>query len=73
MEYIVYTKDGCKYCTLAKKLLDEKHIGYVEIIIGEDITRDSFKTAYPNIKTVPFIKNGHHVIGGYEELVESLS
>lgn len=71
MNYVIYTKNECNYCTMAKSLLNERRVPYTEVVIGEDITREVFKTAYPSVKTVPFIKYGSTIVGGYKELKES--
>lgn len=73
MTYRIFSKPGCKYCTLAKNLLEKRGLDYQESIIGEDLTREEFLEAYPHVRTVPFILQldgpPHSVIGGYEDLV----
>jgi len=51
----VYTKDGCRYCTLTKNLLEQKNLNYTEMKIGADLTREDFINLFPTVKTVPYI------------------
>ena len=37
---ILYTRSDCSYCTLAKQMLQQKNINYVEKQIGKDVTRE---------------------------------
>ena len=43
MPNIIYTMEGCKYCTLAKELFERADIDYVEMKIDEDISREEVK------------------------------
>ncbi len=82
MEYRaeIYTKKTCKYCNLAKKLLTDNEIPYVEYVIGgtpdmltegqQAVSREALLERFPQAKTVPQIwLDGNH-IGGAEELQE---
>lgn len=63
MKYIILTRPGCDYCTLAKALIGEGF--YIEIggvIAHEFVKEGGFKT-FPQI-----FHNGKH-IGGYNELL----
>lgn len=68
--YTVITLPNCGYCTRAKNLLTQKGIKYQELLIGRDIDRDTVKSQYPQIQTVPIITNDQgKFIGGYDQLV----
>lgn len=69
--YIVYTKPNCPYCVKAKNLLSIKSLGYNEIEIGKDITREEFIETFPNVKTVPHIICNGVEIGGYDQLART--
>ena len=65
----IYSTLFCPYCTRAKRLLDQKGIGYTEIDViadtskrGEMVHRAGGRTSVPQI----FIDGRH--IGGCEEL-----
>jgi ribonucleoside-diphosphate reductase subunit M1 len=61
-EWIIYTKENCKYCKWAKTFLSNKEITFIEI---KDKLPD-----IENVKTYPQIfHNGKH-IGGFDKLYE---
>jgi glutaredoxin 3 len=67
-QVILYSKDYCPYCTLAKNILNSLNIAYEEI----DITHKP-ETIYELMKksgmrTVPQIFIGEELIGGYDDL-----
>lgn len=69
--YVVYGKQGCKYCTAAVQVLSGANAVYeyhdvVEEGLVEDLKNDGHKT-------VPQIWLNNHHIGGYTELVEFLN
>ena len=71
--YTIYTQNLCNYCTLAKRLLEEKGYEYKEINITHD---DNAKAFLRNngYKTVPQIfYNGTEYIGDYTMFKERLN
>jgi ribonucleoside-diphosphate reductase alpha subunit len=80
--FIVYSKDDCKYCTLAKELLKSKNINYKEILLNNTMERINFYESYTDeeegilINTMPQIfinsESTENRIGGYNELVKYL-
>ncbi len=40
MEVVVYSKDNCPYCVMAKQLLKKSNIDFTEKLIGVDVTRE---------------------------------
>lgn len=67
---VIYTKDQCPYCDRAKLLFRTKGLGYQEMKIGLDLTREEFINIFPNVRTVPFIIIDGEEVGGYDRLVE---
>ena len=71
----LFTKSGCGYCKLAKKLLDDNNLTYYETIITEK-NRNQFinKLKINNIQatTYPFIFINNEFIGGYDKLKKKL-
>lgn len=68
-EVTIYTRKFCGYCSMAKRLLEEKNVDYVEhdATMRSDIKRDMIarangQTTFPQI----FINEKH--IGGYDDL-----
>ena len=71
--YTIYTQNLCNYCTLAKRLLEEKGYEYKEINITHD---DNAKAFLRNngYKTVPQIfYNGTEYMGDYTMFKERLN
>lgn len=64
---IIYTKENCVYCNLAKGLLNKKNIKY-KCIDHSELDRKSLENKYPDKITLPqiYINNNH--IGGFNEL-----
>ena len=71
MKTIIYTKNNCPYCDMAKKLLGEKGVSYEEININHV---DDPKKILADIatlttaKTFPQIVLDGKLIGGYTDL-----
>lgn len=69
---VVYTRDHCSYCTLAKQALYERGIRYHEV----DLTRgrrtaedmEMFKADAPGAQTLPQILAGGRLVGGWDDL-----
>lgn len=65
---IVYSKDNCPYCTMAKQLLDSHQIAYEEIRIDLDDSKREEMMRLSNRRTVPQIFINDTSIGGYDDL-----
>ncbi len=66
MHFYIYTTDTCKFCNMAKELLEEKALTYTEFDARDPGIR--FLLARLGITTVPQIydaKDGFH-FGGYD-------
>lgn len=82
VKYIIYGTQTCKYCDMAKKLLEEAEIEYEYRAI--DLVPDHFnelRALLPGVKTVPqLFKSEPGVgssiqythLGGYDQLRERL-
>ncbi len=71
--FIVYTRDDCGWCVLAKTLLNKQGIVFTELNVGKDVSRDvflEFVDDHSMKPTVPKIVVDDQLIGGYEDLVE---
>ena len=69
--YTIYTQNSCGYCQMAKNLLNEQKIDFLEISLDHD--NDARKMLKGmECKTVPQIFNGELHIGGYTELKQYL-
>lgn len=69
--YIVYTKNNCSFCQMAKQLLTDEVADYRNVE-EDSLYMIELRTLYPAVRSMPQIfKNGRH-IGGYTELVKEL-
>lgn len=74
MHFIIYGKDNCMYCTMAKNLLDRKgHTYDFRNMQKNPAWAIMFEDKFPDAKTVPQIVDpeGYH-IGGFTDLEEYL-
>lgn len=73
-DVIVYSKDDCKYCVLAKELLKQYKIEYKEKLLNDSNERLNFYEKYTDeeegilVNTMPQIFINNNRIGGYTEL-----
>ena len=65
---IVYTKENCPYCHLAKELLSSRSVAYEEIRIDLDDHQRDEMIRLSNRRTVPQIFINDQSIGGYDDL-----
>jgi glutaredoxin 3 len=65
---IVYTKDNCPYCHMAKELLSSRSVSYEEIRIDLDDSKREEMMRLSNRRTVPQIFINDQSIGGYDDL-----
>lgn len=80
MTYIIFGKENCNYCTLAKALLDNNDIDYSYKDVTDEndmkLLLDLAEMTGVVVKTVPqiFIADDYKYthIGGYKELSEAL-
>ena len=69
--YTIYTQNSCGYCHMAKNLLNEQKIDFLEVSLDHD--NDARKMLKGmECRTVPQIFNGELHIGGYTELKQYL-
>lgn len=73
MKMVVWSKQNCFYCHMAKSLLDREGIEYEErnIETGE-WSRAQMLEAVPSATTVPQIFHGNKHVGGFAQLQEYL-
>lgn len=75
---IIYSRESCKYCTLAKDLLRKYSLPYNEIPVNKnnEVEYNNMKNKLADMtnghKTFPFIFNNNKFIGGYTELKSNL-
>ena len=69
---IVYTKSGCPNCTAAKRLLDDKGIGYDEYNLDNPSTMSLFIQSHPGLRQMPQIFIEGQRVGGLAGLQQAL-
>ena len=69
--YTIYTQNSCGYCHMAKNLMNEQNISFIEISLDND-TEARVMLKEKKCRTVPQIFNGELHIGGYTELKQYL-
>lgn len=67
-EIVIYTTKICPYCTMAKRLLDRKGVGYTEINVDSEPGLRQKMMAITQRRTVPQIFIGERHIGGFDDL-----
>jgi glutaredoxin len=72
MHVTVYSKPDCPSCTNAKMLLASRGIGYNELKLNEDFTRENLLELFPSAKSFPVIVVDGFNIGGFEQLRQRL-
>lgn len=65
---IIYTKEDCPYCSLAKNLLSNKNISFEEVRVDLDEMKRNEMIRLSNRRTVPQIFINNQSIGGYDDL-----
>lgn len=71
--YLIYSKPDCVFCTKAKEVFVTKNLSYKEIVVGQEMNRDTFIAKFPNQKTLPLIFKDDQMIGGLSQLVDHLN
>ena len=65
---VVYTKENCPYCRMAKELLSSRQVAYEEVRIDLDEDRKEEMIRLSNRRTVPQIFINDQSIGGYDDI-----
>jgi len=72
MNFAVYTRTGCPYCTKIKQVLEGKKYNYREYKLGVDFQRDAFYTQFGEGSTFPQVVLNDSNLGGCTETVKYL-
>lgn len=65
---VMYTKENCPYCDMAKDLLKSKNIAFEEIRVDLDQEKLAEMLERSQRRTVPQIFINDQSIGGYDDL-----
>ena len=50
MNFAVYSKEGCPYCTKVVQVLELAKLRHVVYKLGEDFERDAFSVSYTHLR-----------------------
>lgn len=68
LDVVIYTKNVCPYCTMAKALLDQKGISYVVQNAEDPEIFEEMMAKSGGRRTVPQIFINGKAIGGFDDL-----
>lgn len=73
MKFVVYSKDGCPFCTKIQKVLELSNLDHVVYKLNQDFNREKFYELFGNGSTFPqVILNDKDFLGGCTETVKFL-
>ena len=73
MKFIVYSKDGCPYCTKIQQVLELTNLQHVIYKLNVDFTREEFYAEFGDGSTFPqVILNDQQHLGGCSDTVQYL-
>ncbi len=67
---VLYSKDNCPFCRLAKELLTSRHIAFEEIRVDLDPAKLDEMIRLSQKRTLPQIFINDKSIGGYDDLAK---
>lgn len=68
----IFTIPGCSYCVKVKQLLERANLEYIQTVVGKDISRDKFKSLYPEVTGFPLVNIDGENVGGLVETAKYL-
>jgi len=72
MSFIVYSKDGCPYCTKVINVLKLAELKHVVYKLGRDFSKSEFYTEFGEGSTFPRVTLDEEIIGGCSKTVKFL-
>ena len=72
MQFKVYSKNGCPYCTKVEKVLQLAELQHVVYKLGTDFNREEFYSKFGEGSTFPRVTMDEELIGGCSETVKFL-
>jgi len=72
MNFTVYSKDGCPFCTKVVQVLELAKLNHVVYKLGEHFERDAFYGQFGNGSTFPQVVLNGTNLGGCTETVKYL-
>jgi len=72
MNFIVYSRNGCPYCTKVKQVLSLKGLPFSEQVLDRNFSRSEFYSKFGNRSTFPQVIMDGQNLGGCTETVKYL-
>jgi len=72
MNFAVYSKDGCPYCTKVVQVLELAQLNHVVYKLGNQFNKDAFYGEFGNGSTFPQVVVNGMKLGGCNETVKYL-
>ena len=72
MNFTVYSKEGCPYCTKIVQVLQLAELRYVEYKLDRDFDREAFYGQFGQGSTFPQVVLDHKNLGGCTDTVKYL-
>ena len=72
MNIVIYSKANCPACVTAKRLLDDKGIGYNEMDADNTHVRAALQLSHPHVRQMPAIWINGQNVGGLAGLQAAL-
>ena len=72
MNFEVYSRPGCPYCTQIKQVLEGKKFNYKEYILDRDFTKEEFYDKFSYGATFPQVLLDSTKLGGCTNTVKYL-
>ena len=69
---IIYTKDDCPNCEMAKQILSHANIEYIDVDIMRGSRLQNFLAEYPDARQMPQLFINDQRVGGVEGLKVAL-
>jgi len=72
MNFTIYSKEGCPYCTKIKMVLEMVGANHVVYLLGKDFTREQFISEFGENKTFPQVICDEKHLGGCNDTISFL-
>ena len=70
MMFTIYTREGCKYCTQIKQVMDLSELKYIVYELDRDFTREQFYQEFGENSTFPQVVLNDIKLGGCQESIK---
>jgi glutaredoxin len=72
MNFTIYSKDGCPYCTKVQQVLELANLEHVVYKLGNQFTREEFYAEFGQGSTFPQVITDDKHLGGCSDTVKYL-